>query len=186
VVGAGLGVALKRQGVLPDSWLLPGVASTALNVGINDRICKAIAQRAGGRFAYDTYARFLLYYGVIVHNKNPELYFDVLTNIVAKSGRDRLLVSDLQTVISEFKQIQDAPDDPFEQVLSVVKAIYFKVYHVTSSLTYLTRLVLSPLPSPSPHHQVALKFNDISHHPPSSNTSGTARRPLACEPTCWA
>ena len=127
MVGAGLGVALKRQGVLPDSWLLPGVASTALNVGINDRICKAIAQRAGGRFAYDTYARFLLYYGVIVHNKNPEVYFDVLTNIVAKSGRDRLLVSDLQTVISEFKQIQEAPDDPFEQVLSVVKAIYFKV-----------------------------------------------------------
>lgn len=125
-VGAGVGVAIKRQDVLPDSWLIPGVSSTALNVGINDDICKAIAQRAGSRFAYDTHARFLLYYGVIVHNHPPEKYFKALKSVVEASGRDRLLVSDLHEVIKHFKAIQLAPEDPFEQVISVVKAIYSK------------------------------------------------------------
>ena len=126
VVGAGIGVALKRQSVLPDSWLLPGVSSTALNVGINDAIAKAIATRAGPRFAFDTHARFLLYFGVIVHGQDPEKYFDVLTEIVQKGGKDKLLVSDLQTVIARFKAIQSAPDDPFEQLAMILKATYKK------------------------------------------------------------
>jgi len=50
----------------------------------------------------------------------------VLTDVIKSSGRDRLLVSDLHEVIRRFKNIQDMPNDPFEQVLMVIKSIYAK------------------------------------------------------------
>ena len=90
---AGLGSAIRRQaGVLPDSWLLPGCSSTALNIGMNDEVLECIARRAGSRFALDTYARFLLYYGVVVGGMQASAYYDVLGDIISATGRGKFTI----------------------------------------------------------------------------------------------
>ena len=122
----GMGGTIKRSSCVPDSWIIPGCASTVLNCGINDEVMEAIATRAGSRFACDTYARFLLYYGVVVHDIKPEIYYNILSAMINEKQNDRLLVEDLKIVIDQFKQVCTPPTDPLDQVLTVVKSIYNK------------------------------------------------------------
>src|SRR5262249_31844229 len=46
---------------------MPGMMETVLNLGLNDRTVRGLAERAGNeRFAYDAYRRFLCAYGSVV------------------------------------------------------------------------------------------------------------------------
>lgn len=51
---------------------------TVLNVGINDDIAMQLSQEIGPRFAYDTYARFLMSYGITVMGEDPKMYLDII------------------------------------------------------------------------------------------------------------
>jgi hypothetical protein len=51
---------------------------TVLNVGINDDIAMQLSQEIGPRFAYDTYARFLMSYGITVMGEDPQVYLDII------------------------------------------------------------------------------------------------------------
>ena len=45
---------------------MPGMMDTVLNLGLNDSVVEGLARRAGGRFAFDSYRRFLDMYGNVV------------------------------------------------------------------------------------------------------------------------
>jgi pyruvate,orthophosphate dikinase len=42
---------------------------TVLNLGLNDKVVTGLAARSGGRFAYDSYRRFIDMFGGVVSNK---------------------------------------------------------------------------------------------------------------------
>lgn len=45
---------------------MPGLMDTVLNVGMNDEVAQALASKAGERFAWDSYRRFLGMFGILV------------------------------------------------------------------------------------------------------------------------
>jgi pyruvate, orthophosphate dikinase len=45
---------------------MPGLMETVLNLGMNDSVVEGLAARAGERFAWDSYRRFLEMFGSIV------------------------------------------------------------------------------------------------------------------------
>lgn len=45
---------------------MPGMMDTVLNLGLNDEVVKGLAEKAGARFAYDSYRRFLDMFGNVV------------------------------------------------------------------------------------------------------------------------
>jgi phosphoenolpyruvate synthase/pyruvate phosphate dikinase len=45
---------------------MPGMMDTVLNLGLNDDVVKGLAAKAGERYAYDCYRRFLDMYGNVV------------------------------------------------------------------------------------------------------------------------
>ena len=42
---------------------MPGMMDTVLNLGLNDEVVEGLAKKSGGRFAYDSYRRFLDMFG---------------------------------------------------------------------------------------------------------------------------
>lgn len=57
---------------------MPGMMDTVLNVGLNDRIVKALAAKAGDRFAWDSYRRFLQMFGCAVVGLESSAFDDEL------------------------------------------------------------------------------------------------------------
>ena len=45
---------------------MPGMMDTVLNLGINDEVAAALAAKAGDRFAYDSYRRFIMMFADVV------------------------------------------------------------------------------------------------------------------------
>lgn len=45
---------------------MPGMMDTVLNLGLNDEVAAALAEKSGERFAYDSYRRFLDMFGDVV------------------------------------------------------------------------------------------------------------------------
>lgn len=45
---------------------MPGMMDTVLNLGLNDEVAAGLAEKCGGRFAYDSYRRFLDMFGDVV------------------------------------------------------------------------------------------------------------------------
>ena len=45
---------------------MPGMMDTVLNLGLNESVAAGLAELAGGRFAYDSYRRFIQMYSNVV------------------------------------------------------------------------------------------------------------------------
>ncbi len=45
---------------------MPGMMDTVLNLGMNDTVAEGLGKKAGARFAYDAYRRFLDMFGGVV------------------------------------------------------------------------------------------------------------------------
>ena len=45
---------------------MPGMMDTVLNLGLNDEVVAGLARKAGARFAWDTYRRFLDMFASVV------------------------------------------------------------------------------------------------------------------------
>ena len=58
---------------------MPGMMDTVLNVGLNDKSVKGLAEYSGDeRFAYDSYRRFLQMYGDVVLGVESHMFEDLL------------------------------------------------------------------------------------------------------------
>jgi pyruvate,orthophosphate dikinase len=105
---------------------MPGMMDTILNLGLNDVTVEALKQRTGnGRFAYDSYRRFIQMFGSVVL-EIPKAAFEHELGAV-KQARGvtedpQLGEADLHEVVERFKKVvrtqarREFPQDPLEQL----------------------------------------------------------------------
>ncbi len=113
---------------------MPGMMETVLNIGLNDESVKGLAQVTGNeRFAYDSYRRLLQMFGKTVLGIEGDSFEDVMDEAKHAKGTTEDLdldVADLQGVVEKFKGIikeetgKDFPQDPKEQLLEAVRAVF--------------------------------------------------------------
>jgi len=119
---------------------MPGMMDTILNLGINDTVVEALAEKTGNaKFAWDSYRRFLQMYGSVVMEVEAEAgehhdpYEVILDKAKAKAKVDDdsgLSAEELQWVVAEFKKLikkrsgNDFPEDPMDQLYGAVNAVF--------------------------------------------------------------
>jgi len=113
---------------------MPGMMDTILNLGLNDVAVEGFAKKTGNqRFAYDSYRRFIQMFSDVVM-EIPKSHFErILDQIKEEKGAKfdtDLNADDLKEVIDKFKSIykeamgQDFPQDPKDQLMEAVKAVF--------------------------------------------------------------
>src|SRR5215469_6758869 len=119
---------------------MPGMMDTILNLGMNDEVVEAVAEKSHNqRFAWDSYRRFLQTYGDVVMGvqKRSEEEHDPFEDIIeevkrsAKAQKDTDLSADhLKTLVERFKRLirartgKDFPQDPQEQLWGAIGAVF--------------------------------------------------------------
>jgi pyruvate,orthophosphate dikinase len=113
---------------------MPGMMDTVLNLGLNDEIAMAMAERVGdGRFAYDLYRRLLQMYGTVVLNIEDHAFervIDQRKNAVGVELDAELSGEDWEAVAEAFKGVvrtfsgHDFPQDPREQLRTATEAVF--------------------------------------------------------------
>jgi pyruvate,orthophosphate dikinase len=99
---------------------MPGMMDTILNLGLNDKTVKALADKSGNpRFAYDCYRRFIQMYGNVVLEVSKHDFDEVFDGQKkkAKAKLDtELTAEDLQQVIAGYKKlVEKKTGKPFPQ-----------------------------------------------------------------------
>jgi pyruvate,orthophosphate dikinase len=112
---------------------MPGMMDTILNLGLNDATAEGLAARAGARFAYDSYRRFIQMYGDVVENVPHERFETRLEELKERRGvlQDvELAADDWKRLVAEYLEVvRDAtgrpfPQDPHEQLWGAVAAVF--------------------------------------------------------------
>lgn len=111
---------------------MPGMMDTILNLGLNDEIAEGLANKTGNpRFAYDSYRRFIQMFSDVVLGVDGHLFEDIIERSKQERGYTLdtdMSASDWQAVITEFKMLADFPEDPFQQLLLAVEAVFQSWY----------------------------------------------------------
>ena len=119
---------------------MPGMMDTILNLGLNDTTVEALKARTGnGRFAYDSYRRFVQMYGDVVMGvqKRSENDHDPFEHVLAALKAERgvrldtdLDENDLKELIRRYRAVirertgKDFPSDPYQQLQGAVGAVF--------------------------------------------------------------
>ena len=124
---------------------MPGMMDTVLNLGINEKVVKALAKKTGNaRFAYDSYRRFIQMYGDVVLGVEHYEFEAILQDKKNSRGIIEdvdLTVEDLQELAVSFKEVvknetgQDFPEDPKEQLWGAISAV-FNSWMIPRAITY--------------------------------------------------
>jgi len=113
---------------------MPGMMDTILNLGLNDKTVKALASKSSnGRFAKDSYRRFIQMYGNVVMGVQSYHFEELIENYKLTKGV--LLDTDLDEtdwdgLIEDFKRTvkekanKDFPQDVHEQLLGAISAVF--------------------------------------------------------------
>lgn len=113
---------------------MPGMMDTILNLGLNDIVVEGLAKLTENpRFAYDSYRRFIAMFGDVVMEVGKNLFEEELDAV--KEARGAKLDTDLDAVamkevVDRYKALyarvkgEDFPQDPREQLLAAVKAVF--------------------------------------------------------------
>lgn len=125
--------------IIISSVSMPGMMDTILNLGLNDAIVEELIKTTNNpRFAYDVQRRFLAMFGNVVMGIKKESYDDILQDVRKKKGLNSdqdLSISDLQLIVSLFKQIAMPPDDPSEQLRMAIEAV-FNSWYTPRAISY--------------------------------------------------
>ena len=113
---------------------MPGMMDTILNLGLNDKTVIALANKtSNGRFAKDSYRRFIQMYGNVVMGIESHHFEDLIENYKLTKGvllDTQLDEGDWDGLISDFKKIvkdktnKDFPQDVFEQLFGAINAVF--------------------------------------------------------------
>ncbi len=113
---------------------MPGMMDTILNLGLNDEAVEGFAENTGNkRFAYDSYRRFIQMFSDVVMEVEKSKFENILDNVKEDRGvhlDNELDAEALNEVICKYKELykseigDDFPQDPKEQLLSAVKAVF--------------------------------------------------------------
>ncbi len=113
---------------------MPGMMDTILNLGLNDKTVKALALKtSNGRFAKDSYRRFIQMYGNVVMGVEGYHFEELIENYKLTKGVlldtdldeddwDGLIVDFKRTVKEKTKK--EFPQDSYEQLLGAISAVF--------------------------------------------------------------
>ena len=113
---------------------MPGMMDTILNLGLNDKTVQALAVKtSNGRFAKDSYRRFIQMYGNVVMGVKSYHFEELIENYKLTKGvllDTDLDESDWDGLIEDFKRTvkektkKDFPQDVYEQLLGAISAVF--------------------------------------------------------------
>ena len=113
---------------------MPGMMDTILNLGLNDKTVEALSKKtSNGRFAKDSYRRFIQMYGNVVMGVESYHFEELIENYKLTKGvllDTDLDESDWDGLIDDFKKTvkeksgKDFPQDVFNQLLGAVSAVF--------------------------------------------------------------
>jgi pyruvate,orthophosphate dikinase len=113
---------------------MPGMMDTILNLGLNDKTVNALSLKtSNGRFAKDSYRRFIQMYGNVVMGVEGYHFEELIENYKLTKGV--LLDTDLDEgdwdgLIIDFKRTvkerakKDFPQDVYQQLLGAISAVF--------------------------------------------------------------
>jgi len=134
---------------------MPGMMETILNLGLNDRSVKGLAEASSNRrFALDAYRRLIMMFGSTAKGIERGLFdaaFDRIkqnrTRVRLKRNPDEKILDtdvdadELQQLVDESKNIyrercgEEFPQDPFEQLRGAISAV-FDSWMAEKAVTY--------------------------------------------------
>lgn len=119
---------------------MPGMMDTILNLGLNDVAVESIAKKSGnGRFAWDSYRRFVQMYGDVVLGMKPvskedeDPFEEIIDHMKKEKGVENdtdFDVADLKEMVQRFKDAvknqtgKNFPTDPWEQLWGAICAVF--------------------------------------------------------------
>ncbi|RKI42568.1 pyruvate, phosphate dikinase [bacterium D16-51] len=113
---------------------MPGMMDTILNLGLNETVVNVIAEKSGNpRWAWDCYRRFIQMYSDVVMEVGKKYFEELIDKMKADKGVTYdvdLTADDLKELAGQFKAEYknkigtDFPDDPKEQLMGAVKAVF--------------------------------------------------------------
>ncbi|MCC7085989.1 MAG: pyruvate, phosphate dikinase [Pirellulales bacterium] len=119
---------------------MPGMMDTILNLGLNDKTVEGLkAATNNGRFAWDSYRRFVQMYGDVVmgvqkrHENEHEPFDEVMDELKRELGvreDTQLNEADLQELVKRFKSLiksrtgKEFPADPADQLSGAIGAVF--------------------------------------------------------------
>ncbi len=113
---------------------MPGMMDTILNLGLNEKVVNVVAAKTGNeRWAWDCYRRFIQMYSDVVMEVGKKYFEELIDEMKTARGVTQdieLTADDLKELASQFKAEykskigEDFPDDPKEQLVGAVKAVF--------------------------------------------------------------
>jgi pyruvate,orthophosphate dikinase len=119
---------------------MPGMMDTILNLGLNDITVEGLKAKTGnGRFAYDSYRRFVQMYGDVVmgvqkrSENEPEPFDQVMEELkeeLHKHEDTALTEQDLKELIARYRVLikertgKEFPQNPFDQLKGAIGAVF--------------------------------------------------------------
>jgi len=113
---------------------MPGMMDTILNLGLNDKTVLALSiKTSNGRFAKDSYRRFIQMYGNVVLGIESHYFEELIENYKLTKGvllDTELNEKDWDGIIDDFKKIvkektnKNFPQDVYEQLLGAIRAVF--------------------------------------------------------------
>tara|TARA_B100000965_G_scaffold219240_1_gene183501 strand:- start:747 stop:3407 length:2661 start_codon:yes stop_codon:yes gene_type:complete len=113
---------------------MPGMMDTILNLGLNDKTVEALKEKtSNGRFAKDSYRRFIQMYSNVVLGVEGHLFEELIDNYKLTKGvllDTELDESDWDGLILNFKDLVkkekkiDFPQDVKEQLFGAINAVF--------------------------------------------------------------
>ena len=113
---------------------MPGMMDTILNLGLNEDVVNVIAEKSNNpRWAWDCYRRFIQMYSDVVMEVGKKYFEQLIDEMKDKKGVKQdveLDADDLKELARQFKKEykekigEDFPDDPKEQLMGAVKAVF--------------------------------------------------------------
>ena len=113
---------------------MPGMMDTILNLGLNDKTVKALANKtSNGRFAKDSYRRFIQMYSNVVMGVESYHFEELIENYKLTKGvllDTELDENDWDDLIKDFKNTvknktnTEFPQDVYKQLLGAINAVF--------------------------------------------------------------
>ena len=113
---------------------MPGMMDTILNLGLNDKTVIALSNKtSNGRFAKDSYRRFIQMYGNVVMGVESHHFEELIENYKLTKGvllDTELDENDWDGLINDFKKVvkekttKNFPQDVNEQLLGAIGAVF--------------------------------------------------------------
>ena len=119
---------------------MPGMMDTILNLGLNDKAVQGLKEATGnGRFAYDSYRRFIQMYGDVVmgvqkrHENENDPFEEVMEHLKHEVGVNEdtdLSEENLSELIKRYLALikertgKNFPQNPMDQLLGAIGAVF--------------------------------------------------------------